>query len=75
MAELTAIDPEPIGESVVAKLEHVLAKAKAGELSSVAIAYVYRDGSIGRNWSDLPSYPTMLGSLARLMHLIQIERD
>lgn len=70
-----AIDPEPVGESVIEALDRVTGKARAGELSSVAIAYVTRDGSVGRTWSELPSVPAMLGSLSRLIHILNAEQD
>lgn len=66
MAELLAIDSEPPGEDVIEKLEEVLAMARKGELSSVAIATVYRDGSPGRCWSKAKSMTALIGSVARL---------
>jgi hypothetical protein len=52
----------------VAKLEEVLAKAKAGEISSCAIAVVYRDGSSGRSWSKAHSITALQGSIALLSY-------
>lgn len=75
MADLTVIEAEPPGEGVIEALEWALEKTRAGEISSVAIAIVNREGAISRRWSRLPSYPAMLGSLARLMYLIQREQD
>lgn len=66
--ELRAIDAEPLGADVVAKLEEALEAARAGELSSVAIAVVYRDGSTGTSWSKAPSVGLLVGSTARLQH-------
>lgn len=66
MADLKVLDAEPLGEDVVAKLEEVLKRAHAGELSSVAIATVYRDGSTGRSWSTAPSMSLLIGSVVRL---------
>lgn len=68
MAELRAIDPEPLGKSVIDVLEHVLAKAKAGELSSVAVAYIHRDAAPGWNWSEVPNSSTLIGAIERLKH-------
>lgn len=65
-AKLKVIECEPIGESVVERLEEVLEKAYAGEISSVAIAVVYRDGSTGSAWSRMPSVSTMIGAVARM---------
>lgn len=64
--DLRVLDAEPVGEDVVAKLEEALEKAKAGAFSSVAIAYVYRDGASDRSWSNAPSISLLIGSVARL---------
>jgi hypothetical protein len=64
--ELHAIDAEPPGADVIEKLEEALATAREGKLSSVAIAVVYRDGKTGRSWSNAPSVPLLIGSIARL---------
>ncbi len=66
MAELRAIHPEPAGELVIEALEHMLERARAGELSAVAIACVNRDGSVGSSWSVCPSTATMIGALRML---------
>jgi hypothetical protein len=68
-ADLEPLDSEPPNtEDVVAKLEEVLAKAKTGEISSCAIAVVYRDGSSGRSWSKAHSITALQGSIALLSY-------
>jgi len=68
MATLRTIEPEEPGEDVVETLEYLLAKARAGEISSVAVAVVYRSGIPGATWSRLPSLVAALGAVSRLAH-------
>lgn len=75
MADLRAIDAEPLAANIIEVLEEALNRARAGKLSSVGLALVYRDGTIGAMWSDLPSRPAMLGSVSRLAHKLNIEAD
>jgi hypothetical protein len=56
---------------VVAKLEEVLAEARGGNISAVAIAVVYRDGSSGRSWSKRHSQTAMIGSVDLLGHALR----
>lgn len=63
---LQVINAEPIGKTVVERLEEFLEDAKAGKLSSVAIAAVYRDGTCNHNWSEAPSVSTLLGAIVRM---------
>ena len=65
MADLRVI-ADPVSKSVVDVLEAALAQAKEGELASVAVAYVYRDGSPGWNWSATPNTSTAIGTIERL---------
>jgi hypothetical protein len=70
-ADLVPIDSEPPNtEDVVAKLEEFLAEARKGQISSVAIAVVYRDGSSGRAWSKRHSETAMIGSVGLLHHAL-----
>lgn len=72
-AELIALDPEPVAADVIDTLERMLERARAGEISSVAIAAVYRDGATTSTWSAQPSFATLLGAVHhmafRLSHL------
>lgn len=66
MADLVAIDPEPVGKDAVVYLEHLLKKARAGKLSCVAVAYVYRDGSTGSGWSQSQNLASIIGAVSGL---------
>lgn len=72
-AELREITCEPPGEDIVPLLESLIERAKAGELSSLAVAYVNREGCTAQEWSPAPSLATLLGSVAALQHRL-IER-
>jgi hypothetical protein len=61
---LSVITSEPVSPDIVHYLEMALVMAKAGELSSIALSYVFRDGSPGRGWSSPPSTAALIGSLA-----------
>lgn len=74
-AKLHAIDPEPIDPSVITKLTELLEEALAGNISSVSMAWVMRDGRVGSTWSLLPNKATMFGAVARLMHRLQTAND
>jgi hypothetical protein len=75
MAELLVLEPERPGEGLESMLEEMLERVRAGEVSSIAIAYVQRDGRAGRMWSEAPSLAALLGSIQRLAHRIQVEWD
>jgi len=75
MADLHAIDAEPQAADIIETLERALKMAKEGELSSVAVVYVYRDGATGFRRSDLPSYPAMMGAVARFQHKLNLDLD
>lgn len=66
MTELATIEPEGVSPDLIPTIEAVLAKARAGEVSSVAIAFVYRDGSTQTTWSSPPSFFTLLGAVHHL---------
>lgn len=63
---LRVIEAEPAGSEIIERLEEALEKARAGELSSIAIATVYRDGCVGKSWSSPPNASLLIGSIARL---------
>lgn len=74
--KLRCIDAEPIGADVVSKLEQALERAKAGELSSVAVTVVYRDGACGYSWSSAPSISCLVGAVTRMQHaLVRLSDD
>lgn len=61
-AEVEVLDCEPPTADVIERLEEVLAAAKRGSVSAVAIAIVYRDGSTGDAWSKPHSTATLAGA-------------
>lgn len=65
MAEIVPLSPIP-DASVIESLESVLEQARAGTVSSVAIAIVYRDGKTGQHWSTAPLAGLLAGAIARL---------
>ncbi len=76
MADLHVIDclPAPDGD-LIALLEDTLAKARAGEVSSVALAVVYRNGNTGDGWSTLPNMALQLGAVATLQYRLARRHD
>jgi hypothetical protein len=70
MATLIPIDAEAPGENIIELLEESLADAKAGKLSSIAIACVWRDGCTSHAFSKPPNAALLLGSVTRLEHKI-----
>lgn len=66
--KLTVLEAEPLGAGIIERLERALEMAKRGELSSIAIALVYRDGCAGSVYSEPPSMTALIGSIARLQY-------
>ncbi len=62
------LDAEPPGIGIIELLQELTAQAKAGELSSIAVAIVFRDGSADQRWSFAPSGAAQIGSAAMLVH-------
>lgn len=75
MADLIPLEPEPLGEGLMPLLEHLMEAAKAGEISSLGVGIVYRDGRIGAKWSFAPSRAALLGAVGRLEHKLNLEAD
>lgn len=73
MADIHVLTPEPEGNGIIECLEDALALAKAGKLSSIAVATVDREGVCGCSWSYAPSFGTLLGSIASLQYKITRE--
>lgn len=69
-AQLRTIEPQPLGKTIISRLEWALELARKGELSSVAIAVVYRDGCGGHQYSDVPSCGLLVGTIARMQAAI-----
>lgn len=73
--ELRVLTAEPLGGSVIERLEEALARAREGSVSSIAIAIVNRDGSSESCWSDVPSYGLLIGAVARMQYRLMIKGD
>ena len=67
---LRVIEAEPQGKNIITTLEWALDEARKGNLSSIGLAVVYRDGSIDHHWSDAPNCSLLIGSCARLQAAI-----
>lgn len=65
---LHVIPCEPLGESVIERLEHVLSEAREGKVSSVAIAWVDRSGCANETWSYAASTGTLIGAIHALAY-------
>jgi hypothetical protein len=66
--DLLVIDSEPQGADIIERLKEALEEAEAGNLSSVAISCVYRDGTTQSVWSDAPSMGLLIAAVTRLQH-------
>jgi hypothetical protein len=55
-------------EDVIARLERVLERARAGEIVAVGIAIVANNGAIGRTWSRCDPAGPLIGACALLQH-------
>lgn len=69
-AEIKVIHCEPLGDDVRKVLLDILVLARRGELSSVAVAYVDRDGCAGGSYSPAASRATQVGSVDALKYRI-----
>lgn len=66
-AELRVLTSEPPGEGIVALLEELLERARSGDFSAVAFAYVDRDGASGSGWTHAYSFAALTGAVAILL--------
>lgn len=64
--KLTVLDAEPPGTGILELLSELGKLAKANQLSSVAVAVVYRDGSADQLWSHACSSAALIGACAVL---------
>lgn len=74
-ADLKVIEAEPLGKGVAERLGHVMGLAVKGEVSSVAIAWVNRDGSPGWHWSTAPNTSTLVGAIERMKFDMIVQKD
>lgn len=70
MAELRKLDAEPLGRGIDGLIDQLREYHEAGQLSGVAVAVVFRDGTTYRGFSDLPNSSTMLGAVERLRYAL-----
>ena len=75
VAELKFITAAPVGKGAAERLGTALGLAASGEVSSVAIAIVRRDGSPEWMWSDAPNTSTLLGSIERMKYAMMQSKD
>lgn len=75
LASLSVIPSFEPDANVVERLEEVLALARSGEVSMVAIATVERDGGSGWSFSELSNASTMLGAIERMKARIILKTD
>lgn len=74
-SNLRLLTAEPLGASVIERLNEAMERAKRGEISSIAIALVNRDGSSESCWSDVPSYGLLIGAVARMQYRLMVKGD
>ena len=67
MPVLRAITAEPLGEGVIKLFEDGLEMAKRGEVSSAAVAIVFRSGDSMTAWSNPPSTMLLMGVVSHLL--------
>lgn len=75
MAELHTIEPEPLGDAVVPLLERLLEMAHAGQVSSLGVAMVLRDGSVQSEWTKATPVAALIGAISRLSHRLNLAVD
>lgn len=64
---LRLVTAEPPGREVVEQLEKALERARRGEISSIAIAFVDREGICVTGWSTPPSMGLLVGATSALL--------
>jgi hypothetical protein len=74
-AEIREIQLEPANAGVVECIGEALGLAVAGELSTVAIIMIQRDGCPRFMHSAIHNYSMMIGAIARLQHDIIVEGE
>ena len=67
-ATLIPITCEPPGKGIAEVLDEMREMVNKGEISSLAIAYVFRDGGTGLAHSAMPSRATLIGAIERLKY-------
>jgi hypothetical protein len=75
MAELHKIDCEPQGNGIDALFDELRTRYDNGEISSVAVAIVHRDGTCDYLNSFCPSYTAIIGAIERMKYRIVMEAE
>lgn len=65
---IRVLTAEPLGEGILEHLDEVRERAERGELSSIAICCVSREGETSQCWSPAPSLGLLLGSAQVLVY-------
>jgi len=69
-AELVTLEPEPLDPDVEALVEDLAAKVAEGRVAALAVAVVYRDGTVGQMNTDSGSFVRLLGAVNRLAYVL-----
>lgn len=77
MVEPTVLKTRPtqVQETVIARLTAALKAAKKGELVTVGICGIARDGSVWSSWSETDDFAKLLGAVSRLGYRINATQD
>ena len=73
--KLEVIDAEPIGTKVIEVLELAMEMARTGQLSSISVVGIVRDGAPYWNYSDAPNTSALIGASERMKFEIISETD
>jgi hypothetical protein len=74
-AEIHEIQLEPANAGVVECIGEALGLAATGQVSTIAIIIIQRDGCPRFSHSAIHNYSMMVGAIARLQHDIIIEGE
>lgn len=75
MAELHKIEAQPPGDGIGRVIDELRRRNEAGELSSVAVAFVDRGGVADHMNSHCPSYSSIIGAIERMKWRIVREAE
>ena len=70
MGKLVDIPSQRPGLHLDDALQEITELVTSGEVSSMVVALVYKDGTVGYRTSELPSVAMALGSLQNAVHQI-----
>ena len=75
MAEIVALPAPGFNPDVVARLEALLAEAKAGEILSFMFVADLKGGNAAVGWTGCENLYALAGQAARIQHVIQRRLD